>query len=48
MLAIAGIILIMFSKRSRKKNIGNILMGVSILFTGMNTMRAAVEPLAEL
>ncbi len=47
-LAIAGIILIMFSKRSRKKNIGNILMGVSILFTGMNTMRAAVEPMAEL
>ena len=29
-LAIAGIILIMFSKRSRKKNIGNILMGVSV------------------
>lgn len=47
-LAIAGIILIMFSKRSRKKNIGNILMGVAILFTGMNTMRAAVEPLAGL
>lgn len=48
MLAVAGIILIMFSKRSRKKNIGFILMGVAILFTGMNTMRTAVEPLAEL
>ena len=48
MLAIAGIILIMFSKRNRKKNIGFILMGVAILFTGMNTMRTAVEPLAEL
>lgn len=47
-LAIAGIILIMFSKRSRKKNIGNILVGVAILFTGMNTMRSAVEPLAQL
>jgi len=48
MLAIGGIILIMFSKRIRKKNIGEILMGVSILFTGMTTMRAAVEPMAEL
>ncbi len=48
MLAIAGILLIMFAKRSRKKNIGEILMGVSILFTGMTTMRAAVEPMAQL
>ena len=48
MLAIGGIILIMFSKRIRKKTIGEILMGVSILFTGMTTMRAAVEPMAEL
>ena len=47
-LAIAGIILIMFSKRSRKKTVGEILVGVSILFTGMNTMRAAVEPMAQM
>lgn len=48
MLAIVGILLIMFAKRSRKKNIGEILMGVSILFTGMTTMRTAVEPMAQL
>ncbi len=48
MLAIVGILFIMFSKKIRKKNVGEILMGVSILFTGMTTMRAAVEPMAEL
>ncbi len=47
-LAIAGIIFIMFSKRSRKKTVGEILVGVAILLTGMTTMRAAVEPMAQL
>lgn len=47
-LAIAGIILIMFSKRSKKKNIGEILIGVAILFTGMTIMRNAVEPMAQM
>ncbi len=47
-LAIAGIILIMFSKRSKKKNVGEILIGVAILFTGMTIMRNAVEPMAQM
>lgn len=47
-MAIAGILFIMIAKKNKQKTIGEILMGVSILFTGMNTMRTAVEPLAGL
>lgn len=47
-LAIAGILFIMIAKKNKYKTVGEILMGVSILFTGMTTMRNAVAPLAEL
>lgn len=46
-LAIAGIMFIMFSKKNKYKTIGEILIGVSILFTGINTMRGAITPMIE-
>lgn len=46
-LAAVGIILTMTSKEeSKKKDIGNILLGFAILMFGMETMSGAVEPLA--
>lgn len=47
-LAVIGIILIMFCKSSKKKDIGNILLGFAILMFGMSTMSAAVEPLSDI
>ncbi len=44
-LAIAGIILIMFSKKNKYKTVGEILIGVAILFTGINTMRSSIGPM---
>ena len=46
-LALIGIILYMFCKSEKKKGIGTILLGFSILMTAMSTMSSAVEPLAE-
>lgn len=45
--AIIGIILIMGCKDKKKKIIGQIVMGFSILFTGMISMSDSVKPLAE-
>ncbi len=47
-LALIGIILYMASKSEKKKNTGVILLGFSVLMTGMQTMSAAVEPLADI
>ncbi|MBR6874322.1 MAG: Na/Pi cotransporter family protein [Ruminococcus sp.] len=47
LVALAGIMLIMLSKKSKKKDIGSIMLGFSILMTGMMLMSGAVEPLAE-
>lgn len=44
---IIGIILLMFIKKNVTKNIGLICIGFGILFTGLNSMTDAVEPLAE-
>lgn len=44
---IIGIVLIMFVKKGASKNIGMIAMGFGILFTGLISMTAAVEPLAD-
>lgn len=47
-LAAIGIILIMSSKEeSKKKDIGNIMLGFAILMFGMEAMSDAVAPLAE-
>ena len=45
--AVIGIILRMFGKRTVHKNLGNIMLGFSILMTGMQTMSGAVTPLKE-
>jgi len=46
-LAILGVAYIMFSKREKIRDIGMILVGFAILMTGMDTMSAAVKPLAD-
>ena len=45
--AVIGVALIMFSKRSRKKDIGTILIGFSILMVGMSMMGDSVGGLKE-
>ena len=47
LVAVAGIVLRMFGKRSVYRNIGNIMLGFAILMMGMQTMSGAVEPLRE-
>ena len=42
-----GIILYLFSKKQRTKDLATILLGFGILFTGMEFMKDAVKPLAE-
>lgn len=44
-LALIGICLIMFSKRGKKKDIGAILLGFSVLMVGMDIMSASVSGL---
>lgn len=46
-LAIVGVIFIMFSKKEKLHDIGKIMVGFAILMTGMSAMSAAVEPLAD-
>lgn len=46
-LALIGIVLLMFTKNSHKKDIGAILVGFAVLMFGMDTMSAAVKPLAD-
>ncbi len=46
-LALIGVILIMFTKKEKNHNIGKILVGFAILMTGMDAMSAAVKPLAD-
>ena len=45
-LAVIGIVLILFAKSEKKKDVGNILIGFAILMFGMDTMSGAVKPLA--
>ena len=45
--AIAGTLIRMLSKRTVYKNLGNIMLGFAILMTGMQMMSAAVSPLKE-
>lgn len=44
---IIGIVLVMFVKKATSKNIGMIAMGFGVLFSGLNAMTAAVDPIAE-
>ena len=45
--AIIGIIFKMFIKKTSYKNVGDIMLGFSILMVGMQTMSGAVSPLKE-
>ena len=47
-IAAVGLIIFMLSKKESVKTIGEILIGVGILFTGMNSLTDAVSPLSEL
>lgn len=44
-LAVIGIILLMFSKRDSRKNIGSVLIGFAVLIAGMEMMTSSVEGL---
>ncbi len=46
-LALIGIALYMFSKNDKKKNVGTILLGFSVLMFGMSSMSDAVAPLKD-
>ncbi len=46
-MAIIGIILLLFSKKEKSKTVGTILLSFALLMFGMSTMGDAVEPLAE-
>lgn len=46
-LAVIGVALIMFAKKEKEKDIGTILVGFSVLMTGMDTMSEAVQPLQD-
>lgn len=47
-LALIGILMIMISKSNKKKSIGTILIGFSILMYGMELMKNSVAPLADM
>ena len=46
--ALAGILLIMGSKRQRRRDVGRILIGFAILMSGMEMMKNSVSPLADM
>ncbi len=46
-LAIIGVIFVMFSKKEKKQQIGMILVGFAVLMFGMETMTDAVAPLKD-
>ena len=48
MIALAGLLIYMIAKSDVKKNVGETLIGLGILFSGMLSMSDAVKPLAEL
>ncbi len=44
--AFAGIVLLMFCKTDKKRNLGTIFVGFAVLMVGMDAMSGAVKPLA--
>ncbi|MEG1073079.1 MAG: Na/Pi cotransporter family protein [Oscillospiraceae bacterium] len=45
LLAVAGIVLYMFIRSGHKRTVGQIILGLGLLFIGMQTMEGAVAPL---
>lgn len=48
LLAFVGIILLMFSKKDKRKSVGTAFVGFAILMYGMEMMASAVSPLADM
>lgn len=46
-IAVIGVAFLMFSKKDKLKDIGTIMIGFAVLMFGMDTMSAAVKPLAD-
>ncbi len=46
-LAVIGVVFILFVKNGRKRDLGSILVGFAILMTGMDTMSSAMKPLSQ-
>lgn len=46
-LAFVGAVLFVFFKKPKRRNIGQIFVGLGLLFIGMSSMTAAVEPLRD-
>ncbi len=46
-LAVIGVVLLVFCKKEKKHDIGNILLGFAVLMFGMDAMSDAVAPLAD-
>lgn len=46
-IALIGIMLLMMSKNQRRKDVGTIMLGFSVLMYGMELMSSAVSPLAD-
>lgn len=46
-IAVIGIVLYLFANKIKKKDMGQICLGFSVLFTGMFTMESAVAPLKD-
>lgn len=46
--AIVGVSFMLFSKSTKKRDVGTILAGFAILMTGMDTMSNALKPLADM
>ncbi|MGX8692938.1 MAG: Na/Pi cotransporter family protein [Clostridia bacterium] len=47
MVAVAGIVLRLFSKKQQRRHVGDIMLGFAVLMFGMQTMSGSVEPLKE-
>lgn len=47
-LAVIGILFLMFSKKEKKRDLGIIFIGFALLMFGMDTMSGAVAPLADM
>lgn len=47
-IAFIGVIIVMISKNPKQKNIGNLMVGFSILMTGMNFMSDSMKPFSDM
>ncbi len=47
-LAIAGVFILLYSKKQKRKTLGNALIGIGMLFIGLGLMAQAMKPIAAL